>query len=655
MTTVSLPNREILTTANTMKPLRLFIFSVVLVLIACQFADAARLRIFRRNAGAEPAAEKSITPAEARAQLEILCGQVQQDYRKISADGLTAAKKQLTGAVADLSKVLNTDPNQEAAKDWQETFRIADLQRELQNDKPNAELLQSVWDSLNSGKKGVRWTVFDGFRKSLRRYQTVERLLKDNNYDAQIAAVCGGVVKYVDEYAKDPAYAYPLSNAVNWLEDVAVIEPRTQRIAGLLRTAFSGENVHVKIGANFIAAAFRETAEEALDIDEVINGTHLAGAGTVKRTSTARLGNSKKGAEIITVVEAELHSTAHGSHPPVAFDSETTGTMRGEKSIFLTDSIFKTAPAKTRADLNTVLSNIQINGCCLVKAVAKSQINSQQEESKAEAENRAAKRMSSRIDEIIDPQIAELNDNYQKKFRELLVQNGLFPRVWKLSSTEEFVVVDALVADCSQPSAVMCPSAQTAGTVTFQVHQSALNNAAAVALAGRSVDEENSEDFKKRLESLQKFLKLPEDKDSKPVKLTFASKNPVEVRFEGGRIQLLVRLDSIQVGSDKDRAYTIEAEYQIVSANGKTVLKQTKLEALPTGFDKKKGQLNAFQLGIQNGIIRRLNLKDKDGKAVNEITLGGIELGGRWQDKGKLIPVQLSAVDGWLTFGADWK
>jgi hypothetical protein len=644
-----------------MKRITIFLIALTVLAAMVTSAEASRFRdlLRSRSVSAERSSmsnESTLTPAEARKELEILFAELKTDSNKLTDVHLVQAKKELTKATADLLKTLQRDESKEAAADWMTTLNLAELEKTLSDPAPKREVLNTVWSSLNSDKKGVKNLKFAPLKAALRRYQTLEGHLNNKNFDAQIATVCGGILKYVDEYAKNPAYANPLSNTIGWLEDVSLVEPRTKKVADLLRVVFSGVNFHASFGAEFIAAGFSENRTETVDIDENFDGTRLTGTGTLKLKSIAKLGNSRDGAEIITVVDAELESFAEGSHPPVRFDSTTTGTLHGEKGIFFRKDSITTSSAIASADLDATLSNIRINGCCLIKLIARQQIQEKQGESKAKAERRTANRLGKRIDETIDEKITELNENYQTKVRQPLTEAGLFPRVWSISSTEQAVSFDALVADSSQPSAIN-PAPQLNGTpeVAVQIHQSLLNNAAALALTGRTVDEESSETIKKRLETVRNFLNIPEDKDSKPVKMTFASNNPVEVKFDGGKVFAVIQLDSIQVGGDKDRAYTISLEYNLTTENGKVFLEQVKLEAFPAGFDKSKGQLNAFQIGIQNGITKRLALKDKSGNPQKKVELSPLELGGRWKDKGKLFPSFATTQDGWLSFGLNWK
>jgi hypothetical protein len=327
--------------------------------------------------------------------------------------------------------------------------------------------------------------------------------------------------------------------------------------------------------------------------------------------------------------------------------------LRGEKQIVFSADAITTTPASARANLDAEISDIQIDAGRLVSRIARNQVDSRRDRSVAEAARRAERQMSDQMNERINENIAELNERYQK-IRDALTKTGLFPRVWNLSSDTEQIDWSIQLGSRYQPSAPMpAPEAPRSNGLAVQVHQSALNNMLAIALAGRHIDEDN---FAKRMEEFfdetPEFLKLQAGET--PAKVSFGPDAPVEVLFVDNKLRVVVRLDGIQVMDNVGRAFVITVEYQVKTEkrDGQdiVVLEQTEAEAFPVGFRPGSGQtLSATQTIIRTYLLRRLGALEK------RYEMEPLELGGEWEGKGRLVPQLASTENGWLTFVWNWE
>jgi hypothetical protein len=333
----------------------------------------------------------------------------------------------------------------------------------------------------------------------------------------------------------------------------------------------------------------------------------------------------------------------------VTLKTHTTGTLRGEKQIIISAESVATTPTKAQATLKADVSNVKINAGPIVSKIARGQVNSRKGESQAEAARRVERRMSAQMDERIDLNIAKLNDKYQK-IRETLNKAGLFPRVWNLSSAAEQINWAVLLGNHYQPSAPLpAPALQPSNGLTVQVHQSALNNMLANALAGRSIDEEKfSQRMSEFFDETPEFLQRKPEEN--PAEISFVPRAPVDVLFMDNKIRVVVRLDGIQVMDNATRSFTISVAYRIVMEEGKIILEQTEAEAFPTGFKPDSGTtLSTTQTVIRSYLLRRLEALEK------RYEMEPIELGGEWKDKGQLLPKFLSTEGGWLSFVGSWE
>ena len=271
----------------------------------------------------------------------------------------------------------------------------------------------------------------------------------------------------------------------------------------------------------------------------------------------------------------------------------------------------------------------------------------------AEAARRAERRMNEQMNGRIDPNIAKLNEKFQK-IRDAADKTGLFPRVWNLSSTTEQIDWSILLGNTYQPSApIPAPESQASNGLTVQVHQSSLNNMLAILLAGRYIDEEKfSERISEFLGETPKFLERKTGEN--PAKVSFGQRAPVDVLFIDDKIRVVVRLNDIQVMDNVGRSFTISVEYQVKMEKKDDrdiiVLEQTEAEAFPSGYKPGNGDsLSATQTIIRSYLLRRLESLPKRQEAEP------LNLGGEWEGTGQLIPQFASSDKGWLTLVWSWK
>lgn len=627
-------------------------------------ALAARGRgLFRqhRHAGVRVDTQRSqqAAPQASVGSLADYCKLLKSEMRVPGPADLERSRTRLAVSCLALDRLMSRDPNREAAASWREALKLKELIATLRSrDEPNHELILAAWSEFNSDRKGVRWTVFDPVRKELRRYLTIRSLVESGKFESQFANICDNLVKYIEEYSEnvDPGYGTALSDVVLWLEDISVFEPRATRLADIALANISRTNVRLRAGQEFIAAGFRSETEESMEIDETIKGTRIIGSGAIHAVSRAELLSSRRNGIIQVLVDATMTSSTTGSHPPVTFHSETNGTLRGEKQIHLSPSLISVLPARTRADLKTNLYNIRINAGPIVKCIAKGRIEQQRGSSQAEARRRAESRMNERIDQRVDPRIADLNDRYQKQLREPLQKTGLFPKIWDVSSSGQAIESSILVGDGSQPGASSAPPALPVPCDVFvQIHQSALNNAASIALSGRAFDEEKvMADLEERLDEIPEGLRREEGQ--RPLNVTFASKGPIAISFVGNRIKAVFRIDSfIQDGSrypglDITLLYDVKVVKQ-ADGSFQVVFEQSEApQAYPRGFDPNSDQ----RISARHQTIRTIVLKRLENALPKKIEGKPRELKGEWEGAGKLVPVFASSTDGWLTLSWNW-
>ncbi len=643
--------------------------SVLLVasffLTALSQADAAPRHRIRRNANLPQ--QTFVPTVESRplstelflSKLTELCDQAKADVQNPGDKELELGKARLLKATNELLRTIDKDPNRESAELWKERLDLVALQAALADDKPlDYPFLEKAWKKFNADEEGINWAVFGTVRSGLQSYLVLQTAVASKSFDKNLPLVCVNLVQSVEKYLKtaDVQDATAVSDVLGWLDAFAPYRSNLNEIVQLVRKQFSGVNVQIQAALPFIAAGFRESFDEEFEIVENMSGTMVRGTGNVSGSSNAALVPRNDLVELKLLVNAEMVSKTTASHPPVTLNNLTSGTLYGTKSILFSPERIWTTPAGTRADLNSTITGMRINGCRIIQCIAKQQVAERRPAAEAEARRRAEQRLSERIDRQVDETLAELSGNYQEKFRKPLLEIGFFPRLWKYLTTEEFVNVATIFANASQTTtSVPPPNQDLQADLIVRIHQSALNNAASVFLGGRTFYEDQLvERFKDQSNDLPKLLQRKEGDVA--INPTFALNNPVSVSFVDNKIKAVFRiadfnLEQKQVKQQSDITFLFGVKIdKQKGADGKerTVVVFEQLEK-PKATAPGKTSISATEMPVQRRVMTRL-----EESVQKKIELQPRELKGRWEGAGKIVPVFASTENGWLTLAWNW-
>ncbi|MDR1480027.1 MAG: hypothetical protein LBJ00_13915 [Planctomycetaceae bacterium] len=578
---------------------------------------------------------------------------------------LIRCKKLLLNECNKLIKILANDTNHEAADSWREELQLDGLKSILTGTElPDIKIIQDMWNNFNKDKIGLRWEIFNGVRNELRRYQTMHGLLElGKEYNTQLATVSDRFEVVLRDYLKTASSidGATLNDIIVWYNDISLFDPRAAQIVTLARKKISVPNIRFSVNDQFMASGFSRELERDIDVNETIQGTKIVGSGSMTGTSHSEVATRTKGAAIDIIIDAEMETKTTGYHPPVTLNTNTTGTLSGKKRVILSPDKITAFPATSDADLKADIYNVRVNAGALVRCIAKRQVENQREDSLAEAELRAEARLNDQIDAIVDAEIFDANEQYQKSFRRPLKKFGLLPE-FDLSSSAANANKNlsgkingyALVGTTFQPSSpINAPEIENNYDVYVQLHQSLPNNVAAFALAGKNFDESNSnlsEQLGSELESLRQIFERKEGQE--PIAITFAGKAPVAITFEEDIVKIVVRINgftqngSRHPGLDITLSYKVKIE-QTTDGNNIVVLEQSKdPDAMPRG----KEHVTAREQTIRTVVLRRLGTVPKR----VELKPFGLKWKG-WQGSGELVPVFAKSTGGWLTIGLNWK
>lgn len=615
------------------------------------------------------------------------CEQAADAFEPVSEQELAWHRAAAQEAYENLEKYLADNPHRE---DWAKFLYSEQVRYQLRaNADPNLPLLELVAQRVTAGHDARQISQFVRFRQALDRYLQAQRVaLEDaprHAYKARLAALA----ERLEEYADDPSTV----NLDRVAEKVGELAQRGQApwLVQAVRHHLFHPNLFVEASADLVTYGTRRNVDEVNPVAECLDGSWVQGSGRTIGQVRGALAPSDKYILLINHFEGQTYSDT------LAFNSGATIASRGvtrfhaHKGVAFDGLQFVELPTYAQARTNTQTKWVDSGRdgllACVADRIAWNRVQQRRPRSEAAAARSAERRVSRRFGQGVDEAITKAEKNYREKLLYWLLNQEVFPEQIKASSTPEAVQLAAMQLQAGQAGAPSGPpAAPAAAAMSIRLHETAINNAAAIALgqagllvrqieAGARRDERRGRTLRRdevRAAIKRQFpdAKLPEiDPDEEAWEMTFAAREPVRVQFERSRITITLRIREFGGATDfpelPEGDLMIEAIYEIKqTADGPVA----ELLDAPLVWYGAPGQTKYRQhLGIWLGLgawdwstpTEILGLLEEveyqlEVREVFPTRLEGlIQLGGQWAGYGNLQPQTMSAQNGWLTIG--WK
>ena len=422
---------------------------------------------------------------------------------------------------------------------------------------------------------------------------------------------------------------------------------RRRELLSALRSQLSHANVFVRVKSEVVGAGIGGPVDEVAPIDDCILGTTIHGTGRTVGQSTVALVPSSEFGVLDIHLSATNTSQNVGYNGPVCIQTSGVTGISACKRVWINSDGWFAHPAVACAETHTTIQCISaMNGRQMVENIAWRRAGKQQSEAECIASQHAEQRVNERVDRQSADMLQQANESYEKKFHRPLAERNVFPQTLNFSTTAEALHVVGLEAGSDQLAAPDEPpaSAEADADMSLRVHESTINNAAAVALSGMILPEAT---FQAAMTDLLGQLpeRLKSDEKSEPWTIVFARRQPFTVSFADNGFRVTLRARNFYRGDVKKAGMNVTANYKFVQADGVfKAVRQGELEIFPPGFVPNSGQRLPPRLqGERTVLMRRFN------KVFEPVLVAkGLTPKGKWAAVGKLEPVELSSSSGWL-------
>ncbi|MDZ7616556.1 MAG: hypothetical protein U1E05_06095 [Patescibacteria group bacterium] len=566
-------------------------------------------------------------------------------FHPLTEKDVLRARMGLAGAVSRLEGRLAADG--ENGRAWAAYVKLADLQGLLGQSQLEPDALEAIYRRFGAGNYGLNRSYFTEVRDALLQTIQIIRATQTPELDKAYAKYVATLTEYLRSYVKEPSaeQAVRIGEAIGWLEGIG----QAPDLIAAVREELARPNLFVTVSDRLVVAGMEEPVDETAPVRDVILGTSIHGVGRSVGNITATLTPNSSHA-VFDITYLGVTTTRNtGYNGPVVIVSEGTTGIGATKRLWVNELGLHGHPTRANATTHSTICDIQAQrGGRMVERIAWRKAMEQKHLAEAIASRHAASRAGRQVDDRAAAMIAEVNHDFEHKFRRPATERNLFPSKLAFSTDEDALRVTWRQAAPAQLAAPTEPPAAMDGAdLTVRIHESMINNGSQTALAGLTM---NDDEF--RMAVVELLGRLPEKLNpvpgEEPWGVSFDRAQPVEVRFVDGGVRVTIRGRRYFQGDQPHPGMNVSANYKIVhDESGFRAVRQGEVEVVPPGLGEEQ------RVGTRYQIIRTLLIRRFTPIFESEIRFEDIALPDKWSKVGAMSMVQLESNDGWLTIA--WK
>lgn len=564
--------------------------------------------------------------------------------------------------------------------------------------------LDSVLRRLRSNKPGLEHPVFVRTAEALERYRELafwyalgQRRDTRPRYDSFLSELEKQLTRNLEKPTVESTRQ--IGKVVGLIHQLGHSPDLVQQISN----RFSRPNVNVQVSEAALEQFAKRPVNDASPVWDCILGARVIG----KSQSTGVLGLKTLPAHDHIAVELQLagniQSQTFSYKKPVRVGSLGSTNFAATKHLEISDERFLVLPALASAKTSSRTTSINKTGGKfgrrLVEKIARKKVAKSKPQANWIAARHAEQRIADKFDDQVVDVVYEARQNYDRKLHPPLERIGMFPDFLNMTSTAEGIHVETKLASYKQISThLLPPGSRSDNDLTFQVHDSAINNMLPHLLAGLKLQQDDASEPPRMEGDVPPWLKklgkdpkvqqqfvepanppeladqpvdqqsvdqqLVEADDFKPWSMQLNAEHPVSVSFEDQQATIRIRIAELKTLEDEEESvrknWDFLVTYDVVQdGNGVKLRRAGDIEALPTGFDplwfgdpRWQDQLTGAQAGIRTILEDNINARAADGGGFPlEIPLPPIDLPSNSGAKQRLLLQQLECDNGWLTLG----
>ncbi len=609
----------------------------------------------------------SLLPSAANAQEDIdsLVEGAREDFRPVTAEQLASARAEARKRMDELERFVGRRTAN--GQRWQRYLRWDALRSAMSSEGPPAlEPLDATLERLNRDENGLELPQFRRLADALQRYRNHLAVSQWENPEELYGEQLDALKSDIERYREDATAA----NEARLAERLAIIADLGQapELVAAVRREFARPNAFIEIATPLIAAS-ADPVNRMEHVTDNILGTRIHGnAFTTGTVEVASIPSDDK-AVLQFRSRGNVESRNVGYNGPAVIRSTSHTNYTATKRVELSDKAFSSHPAAASATTDNDIHSIAKRGGGLGSRIVSSQGWQRARQTEWQAESIAADhtedRIERRFNQDVNQEIREARQRYEKEYRAPLARRGALPEHIRFSSDVDSIAVEATQASSGQLTAASDPPPAPEGhDLTMRLHESAINNYAAVVLGGATASETQPGEEAKFDVKIPEWMKdaweqRKTDSEESPGSeeqfkewsMTFRDR-PISVDFQDGKVEITIHVARLQSGDRTFEDWDISGTYTPELAGGGVVLRREgDLVMLPADFD---GTLSSRQTAERRNLEEELNERSAQGRGFpTTIEFEPIRPQGALADAGPLELNEFQSEDGWLSLAWD--
>lgn len=405
-----------------------------------------------------------------------------------------AAKADLVGKVAAVEQYFRRATDADNRDAWLEFLDLEPLSNAIQSSSADSVVMveaKKLRDRLIGMTPGLELNVVRNLRESALHLSQAISL--DTTKGKRVVASLAALKKMLSQIKKTPT----TDQFAQIGFFVGTIESSGQGddLVRAFREVFGKPNVALLVGKPLLQKAVDRELTREEPVRQTILGTRIVGKATMTGTVSANLVPSTDSAKIEIGFKAKFASDNTGYNGPVRVLTTGTGEIDLARTLNIDSSGFHLSGNKTDVELNTTINAI----CHKMELVRKLAWKAARRQ-KPKADRIATQRLKRQISQQFEDEARNLNLDSQSGFLDESGTNlkrlSLPAPIQAWSSSEQVLAIDSLFrADHQLGSVDPRPAVGETFDVALQIHESAVENACATVLAGRTMNEKKLDEL----------------------------------------------------------------------------------------------------------------------------------------------------------------
>jgi hypothetical protein len=372
---------------------------------------------------------------------------------------------------------------------------------------------------------------------------------------------------------------------------------------------YRNANLRIAVTEELINKLLPTRDLEYSNVDDTVLGRPVWGESIMATEMAVMMSPDPQRVRMVLEVRGEITSATTAEAGPVQLQNDSASWYVARKPLEIDMKGVSVWPVEVGVENSTELTGIStpLDGVPLIGPLARGVAKSQSDQSKWAASEEVKRKIASQARERVDAEakkrLSEFVTRMNERVFDPLNALSLDPQLIAAETTQKrFTMRLRLAGEDQLGSHTPRPQAPADSLASVQVHESAVNNAIQrLQLNGRSFSlPELSEHVARRLSRPTPWETNPEHSD---VRIVFAEKDAVVIRFHDGQIAMTLSVAQISKGERKWKNFQVQAFYR-PEVNGRSA------QLVRNGVIRLVGRLNTSSQIALRGIFARVLSKN---------------------------------------------